>query len=338
MKRVYVMNPEGPLKGDHGDHDNTWQMDNEFCRKQNKKTQECYFEPWTHCKIDDIMGGKTIAELKEARSTEYSEEHTYFRDSDVYQKSLYNMTKQRLILLENAADAQSAVPESFRKFIHCTPFIEGIAFYWWRSVSAAYLLRPNEATRKLLKEYSTLDFNPNKEKCVSIYIRRGDKHVEMKLVKTSEYLDVAKKFFRKGFVPGLPEMNMSKPVAFVGSEDPTAIDEAIAWGNQNNWKIIYTTLFDRKEVSAYMNNTEQVSLRSSKVAKHHELEYFSMLLNLHYHLQCEAFVCTMGSNFCRVIDELKATVAGKIHRHYADLTECNDPSCIRIDKDFYLGW
>jgi hypothetical protein len=284
------------------------------------------------------MGGKTIAELKAARSTEYSEEHTYFRDSDVFQKSLYNMTSQRVILLENAADAQSAVPEAFRKFIHCTSFIEGIAFYWWRSVSTAYLLRPNAPTRKLLKEYSTLDFNPNKEKCVSIYIRRGDKHVEMKLVKTIRYLEVAKMFYRTSMIPGLPETNNSRPVIFIGSEDPTAIDKTVAWGNQNNWKIIYTNLFDRKSVSAYMNNTEQVGLRSTKVAKHHDLEYFSMLLNLQYHLQCEAFVCTMGSNYCRVIDELKATVAGKIHRHYADITECNNPSCVRIDRNFHLGW
>jgi hypothetical protein len=56
MKRVYVMNPEGPLKGEKGAHDNTWQMDNDFCKKQNKKTLECYYEPWTHCKIEDIMG------------------------------------------------------------------------------------------------------------------------------------------------------------------------------------------------------------------------------------------------------------------------------------------
>jgi hypothetical protein len=145
-------------------------------------------------------------------------------------------------------------------------------------------------------------------------------------------------FYDNGLIPGLPETNNSRPVIFIGSEDPTAIDETIAWGNQNNWKVIYTNLFDRKSVSAYMNDTEQVAVRSAKVAKHHDLEYFSMLLNLHYHLQCEAYVCTMASNFCRVIDELKATVAGKIHRHYADLSECRNPPCLRIDKDFHLGW
>jgi len=285
-----------------------------------------------------LTDGKTVEQLKSARSTEYSEDHTYFRDSDVFQKSLYNMTSQKVILLENAADAQAAVPEVMRKFVHCTHLIEGITFYWWRAVSAAFLLRPNEATRKLLKEYSNLDFNPNKERCVSIYIRRGDKHVEMKLIKTYKYLKVAKMFYDNGLIPGLPETNNSRPVIFIGSEDPTAIDETIAWGNQNNWKVIYTNLFDRKSVSAYMNDTEQVAVRSAKVAKHHDLEYFSMLLNLHYHLQCEAYVCTMASNFCRVIDELKATVAGKIHRHYADISECRNPPCLHIDKDFHLGW
>lgn len=33
-----------------------------------------------------------------------------------------------------------------------------------------------------------------------------------------------------------------------------------------------------------------------------------MLLNLEYALKCDAFVCTLMSNWCRLIDELRATV------------------------------
>jgi hypothetical protein len=39
-----------------------------------------------------------------------------------------------------------------------------------------------------------------------------------------------------------------------------------------------------------------------------------MLLNLYYSLRSEAFVCTLKSNSCRIIDEMRATVGGKANR------------------------
>jgi hypothetical protein len=37
-------------------------------------------------------------------------------------------------------------------------------------------------------------------------------------------------------------------------------------------------------------------------------EYISMLLNLEYSLQCDAYVGTLASNWCRIVDEMRATV------------------------------
>lgn len=63
---------------------------------------------------------------------------------------------------------------------------------------------------------------------------------------------------------------------------------------------------------------------------HHELEYISMLLNLYYSLRCEAWVCTLASNSCRIIDQLRATIGGKANRHFADLSveTCHHPPCL----------
>jgi hypothetical protein len=67
---------------------------------------------------------------------------------------------------------------------------------------------------------------------------------------------------------------------------------------------------------------------------HHELEYFSMLLNLDVHLRCAAFVCPIESNFCRVIDELRATVGNKAINLLSDVS-CPNPPCM---SNLKIGW
>ena len=66
------------------------------------------------------------------------------------------------------------------------------------------------------------------------------------------------------------------------------------------------------------------------MAVHDKLEYISMLLNLYYALRSEAFVCTLQSNSCRIVDEMRATVGGKANRYFADLSigSCPQPPCL----------
>ena len=44
-----------------------------------------------------------------------------------------------------------------------------------------------------------------------------------------------------------------------------------------------------------------------------------MLSNLDYHLKCNAWVCTMKSNWCRLVDELRLSVMGKANLYMVDL-------------------
>lgn len=69
------------------------------------------------------------------------------------------------------------------------------------------------------------------------------------------------------------------------------------------------------------------------MAVHDKLEYISMLLNLYYSLRSEAYVCTLASNSCRIIDEMRATIGGKANRFYADLSieTCPHPPCMDAD-------
>ena len=107
---------------------------------------------------------------------------------------------------------------------------------------------------------------------------------------------------------------------FIGSEDPDVIDQALRWGEKHKWRILYSKLFDRRtDVSTGLDWIKQVKMKRKQQFKHHEHEYLSMVLNIYYHVRCNAYVFTLPSNFCRIIDELRAAVGGKITRPFAEL-------------------
>lgn len=330
MNRVFIMDPAGPKATDF--LNNTWQTRTPFCSDQNKITLECYFEPWTHCSINDAFDGdiKTVDDLRVLGKT-------YISDTDLHNNHIID-SPYKAILLESRADVPLVVPAQFENIYRCAPFDTHFNFYWWRAVSTAYLLRPSEPTLKKFQELGTLNLNKAQEQCISIYVRRGDKHVEMELVPFMNYANAAKVLWEEGLVPG-PASPALPGVVFLGTEDPSVLDEALVWSKANNWKVQYTNLFDRRAVSAGLNFSEQQELKKSNAFVHHDLEYFSMLLNIDYHLKCRGFVCTMASNFCRVIDELRATVGGKANRHYVDVSAsagCGNYPC--VDTNFQLVW
>ncbi|KAJ1417772.1 hypothetical protein B484DRAFT_146928 [Ochromonadaceae sp. CCMP2298] len=115
---------------------------------------------------------------------------------------------------------------------------------------------------------------------------------------------------------------------FLTTEDPEVIEQANSWGAAHRWSVVYTQLFDRAQMTARKTWDEQQ--KKGSVAVHNELEYISMLLNLYYALRCEAWVCTLASNSCRIMDELRATVGGKANRYYTDLSvgSCAHPPCL----------
>lgn len=106
------------------------------------------------------------------------------------------------------------------------------------------------------------------------------------------------------------------------------IAEAEAFGKADNWRIAYTNLFDRAQQTAFKTWDEQH--KKGAPAVHDQLEYLSMLLNLYISTQCEAWVCTLASNSCRLMDELRATIGGKANRYFADLSgeTCENPPCV----------
>ena len=217
-----------------------------------------------------------------------------------------------------AAFKHGFVPESLEGILRCSPVKREHWFYWWRAVSASYFLRPNSATYSWLERHRSLSLAHN-ESCVAVYVRRGDKASEMRLVPFKQYAAAAEAMWSTGLVRG--SGGRAAGTMFLSSEDPDVLREAKQWAHRTGWKLLYTDVIDRNLSPARLNSSRSTGL---------EDEYLALILNLEYSLRCDAWVCTLASNYCRVIDELRATVAGKAAGHFADLSRetCRSPPCI----------
>jgi len=326
---------------------NRWQVDTPFCHKQGKYGKgklnlDCYYEPWTNCTIEDAIGNKQLDEVI------FSNNHYLLPHAKEIYNDKYKNEKILMADLDSSYDWDH--PIIFNDLRDCSPFHIDKLKYWWRAISITYLMRLNQPTKKLIQHYknnqtNSMYFDKENEKCVSVYVRRGDKHLEMYILQNDTvFFETAKLLWNQNMNDDDLKQQLSsqqqQPVMFIASEDANVIDNAIEWGKLNKWKIIYTDLFDRRQVIAGLNATERniyIKEHPSKHYHHHHLEYFSMILNLDSHLQCNAFVCSMPSNFCRIIDELKATVGAKANTPLADFHDGTTQPCYTGDC-ITVGW
>ena len=330
--RIYLPNPTGPVQVGH--LDNRWQVRNPHCRSQNKNNMECYYEPWSSCTIEDAIGNMSSHDIPRIHDSDFKNLKSGVTEN-VIRKWIHshNNTKTLFMIHTGSAYISKMTPKSIRPILDCSPIAKENEYYWWRAVYSSYFMRPNQPTLDLLAKYRTLDLLPN-ELCVAAYIRHGDKAIEMKLIPTGKYLEVAHMLWNSNYIPRVSQFhNKTKGNLFIGSEDPQVITDALHWGKKYSWKVVYTNLFDRSKITTRLDFQTQKSLRFASAMVHHDLEYLSIILNLEYAIKCDAWVCTLKSNFCRLIDELRATVGGKANRNYADLSieTCKRPPCIGRD-------
>jgi hypothetical protein len=349
MNRVYVLRlnkentDEFKLKRNYA-----FEIDTSFCREQKKMSLECYYLPWSSCTMKDVeivLQGKSLDETLIIEPDHYDPYNPRLNYLDKYHQS-QPVIRIRLNAFMND---DLHMPRNLHRLWECSPIRNDLYRYWWRAISTAYLLRPNPWTLSQIALYRKnnpqLQFNAEVDKCISINIRRGDKHIEMTLLTNNTAFFETANLLWKDYVPkniatsiiGKQQQQNQKPILFIGSEDPFALEEAKIWTKQHQWRLIINEVFDRHQVQAWMNYTEQQTLIASGHSLHHEREYLSMIFDLDYHLQCSAFVCTMGSNFCRIIDELRATVGGKANAVYAEMNcPVSEMPCINSHID--IGW
>ena len=130
-------------------------------------------------------------------------------------------------------------------------------YYWWRAVSASYYVRPNAATLKALEKHRTLPIKLNKKdkqnskktalsipdknngQCISIYVRHGDKSIEMELVPFARYaeaVEIVMTRYLNNSNPVVPGTK-GKPAIFIGSESNDVLKEAVAWGKKHDFQV-----------------------------------------------------------------------------------------------------
>eukprot|EP01041_Mallomonas_annulata_P006580 gene6580-13310_t len=343
LGRVYIANPEGPVH--IGLLDNTWQTRNPFCRSQNKLTLECYYEPWSSCSYKDALtGGMHVKHPNMLRLHDQDFKLRNDRNETLPQHIIDKIGDRRTIVYVHTGFGDSShmlVPRPMKHLLHCSPMSPRFDYYWWRAVSAAYILRPNAATLDKLDSLRKVVLG---DSCVAIYSRRGDKHVEMKLVSTDGYTTAAEMVW-KLVEPMLKNRATGPPspgnfTVFLASESPDVIKDGVQWGVSSGHKVLFTELFDRREVSAHLDYKAMRAKRLAGRIRHHDLEYLSMLLTLDLATRCQGWVCTLASNFCRLIDELRATVGGKANLPFADLSHetCASPPCIGPEHIKSFEW
>lgn len=346
LGRVLLPHPDGPVRRgdrDMGSYvDNGWQVDTPYCMNQNMKTLDCYYEPWSSCTIDDALRGRSLEKVPDLwlrNEFEYDEIRSSGNISLPRRFKSKAVARQKTVVYINQIRSIGFVPAKLMPLLECSPMQRENYFYWWRAMSASYFLRPNPQTLNEITKYSApYSMDHRSDSCIAMHVRRGDKDLEMFYVPLADYLSTAEHLWQQLQKP--KQTFRKAPVLVISSEDPSVLEETVKWGRQKGWRIIHTDLFDRRNVSAKLSFNTYVENVINKTIVHHELEYISILVNFHLALQCDAWVCTLASNSCRLIDELRATVGNKANNDFADLSveTCNMPPCIGGDHIKNFGW
>lgn len=328
----------------------SWELDNEFCHKSDSKSLSCYYEPWSSCTIFDALGPDALKILKRATimgpqpfklpnlaGFPFPTDNVEKLKDDSFRKSFIQQHSSMKTVMVKVPGWMKfgIVPNMFRNLLECSPVQPQFQYYWWRAISTAYLVRPNAAVLEWMKAHPMTTYDET-EDYISVYIRRGDKSIEANLPPVDSFTNAADKLYKDGYLSSPKE---KKRLMFLASEDTKVLDAMTQWNaKEQRYDIQYTTIFDRKGLLAE-RSAEEREKHTVRGPDHHPEEYLSMLLNVHYLIRGSGYVCTLSSNFCRLVDELRATVAGKAEKPYADLSPetCSSPPCV-YDNLKFLDW
>ena len=133
---------------------------------------------------------------------------------------------------------------------------------------------------------------PNADSLITVHIRWGDKKREMKLVTLEEYINGTKSLLTEDEISGVKDVHI-----YVVTEDPHAVNQ-FRESSPVNWKIHSSGPKNPTSSSSMM----QAATRSKGRAG---LESLAALL---ISLEANRYVLVSGSNWSRLIDELRKSV------------------------------
>ena len=202
--------------------------------------------------------------------------------------------------------------------------------YWFRGQVAAYLMRPNAATAAAFRALRTAPGAmltaagpaappaqraalgaaafPLPPGMVSLHIRHGDKGIEMRLVPTEAYMEAAARLVK------MHPMALAPRGVFMSTEDPDApvaagrlLAEAPGFAH---WSLAW---YDVPRANS--NGPEQLSQFDLPRGVLSRIWLLQILLAL----ECDAWVGTRGSNWNRIIDELRCVWVPKCQNVYEEV-------------------
>ena len=191
-------------------------------------------------------------------------------------------------------------------------------FYWWRAVSSAYIIRPNRRTLDAIEDRKRSIFPEMTAPrgTTAVHVRHGDKWKENELTEDKQYLNVLEELFHQEG----KRWALSRSV-YLSTEDKTTAE---FFQHLPEWDVTYT------QVKRYTDKNKSPMAFAEEIGRSNEM--LNSLTSLDIALQCDAFVMTLSSNWCRLIDELRATVRCKADHPLRDAQQNNTLA------DYDVGW
>jgi hypothetical protein len=226
---------------------------------------------------------------------------------DVYQNehgcSADQIGHMRVVDFSFADWPEEAVP---RKLLNVLPdsFTVQQALYWWRAQAIGYLMRFNHHTHERVRSLRSGKFNIPLGGAIHVNIRGGDKVSETRLIQPELYIDKASELIEQS------PLAYSR-VIFLTSDDPRAIARAHSHAATKRLTSIYLDV-PRMQ---YGNDESQVpSFWTYNVT-------ISMMLQLSMASECAAWVGSRTSNWNRIVDMFRCTVAANCRGVFVEMDD-----------------
>ena len=286
--------------------------DPDTCGDGGDNNLQCFFLPPSNCTLQDAHApGNTIVSLRFGDAGEAAGYGYKFYHVPALLQRLWEGAG-----LPAAASANTGQQDAVK--------------YWFRGQVAAYLMRPNAATAAAFRALRTAPgamltaagpAAPAQQRAalgapalplppglVSLHIRHGDKGSEMKLVPTEAYLEAAARLVK------MHPMALAPRGIFMSTEDPEApvLAGQLLAGAPGfaHWSMAW---YDVPRANS--NGPEQLSQFSLPRGVLSRIWLLQILLAL----ECDAWVGTRGSNWNRVIDELRCVWVPKCQNVFEEV-------------------
>jgi len=272
------------------------------------KSWECWFQPLTHCAVGPDLMALWPSDLSLFRRDNFTWHY---------------------------------VPTMFQHMVRrCSRVKRSMEFYWWHAQAVTYIIRFNSRTRVLLDDlrrkllhvrhkgsHGLHKLRNIPRGSVAVHVRHGDKVEEVPSVTFDKYYSSAQRLAVGDQTvpvldPNFADSGRSFNYAldkfagrsiFLSTEDPEVVHEAVVFAEPGvRRELAWGVAFTRE-------NRTDVDVKTMRQERGYGQATLQSLLNLELSLEADAWVCTLSSNWCQLIDELRMTVARKASAPFINL-------------------